>query len=697
MSWSKGESAHGDPSRGAVQAPDLAPGTVLGKYRIVRSLGSGGMAAVYEAIHTGIGKPVAIKTLRAVATDANAEARFLREAAAASRLDHPHVVDVTDFGTERGLSFLVMELLRGEDFGAVIAREPGALAPAFVADIMLAVCAGVFAAHESGVIHRDLKPQNIFLARTPLGELVPKVLDFGISKRLDEDAGSALTGTGALVGTTQYMSPEQVSGKSLDVRSDQYALGVILYEALTGRRPHEGNTAYMIMHSIGEGNFVLPRKLRPDVPGALEAVLVRAMSRKPQDRFESVHELGRALLAHASSKRRVIWSDYYERDRPPVSPAAPPSYPDPPRPPVQEGTVAIDAFRARRGNPTETRSFNLPRPPAATRMASALDAPPPRPDGQAMPSSERSESSGGASVERPAPSARSGGLRRAVVIAGLIALGAGGYAAWVDPDIAHRVPGHVKASIKRVLPRAEELRQSLETAGPTPESRSRPMPTETRVTLPSETPVLLDEKPIPMQGGLTPPSLEEIEAQQKIIAASVTPDAAPLAAESPGENAAPARNAAVDRGRLSAPMCGRGSSLLTLAGDATMRAMRLLRKQTKAAGIVTRVAAEIEEIGAATRADPHSQSGRRPDPGMNGSQRQGWQLGGRPGHGVGRRVDSRTRRGDCSSAVDRHVAPRLPQTLRPVPVAEGARARPARPGISRSCRRPALHRQDAVG
>ena len=173
---------------------------MLGKYRIVRPLGSGGMAAVYEALHTGIGKPVAIKTLRAVATDARAEARFLREAAAASRLDHPHVVDVTDFGTENGLSYLVMELLRGEDMGAVVARDPGTLDPTFVVDVMLAVCAGVFAAHESGVIHRDLKPQNIFLARTPLGELVPKVLDFGISKRIDEDVGSGLTNSGARAG-----------------------------------------------------------------------------------------------------------------------------------------------------------------------------------------------------------------------------------------------------------------------------------------------------------------------------------------------------------------------------------------------------------------------------------------------------------------------------------------------------------------
>jgi eukaryotic-like serine/threonine-protein kinase len=231
---------------------DLPAGTVLGKYRIVKRLAGGGMGAVYEAIHTGIAKPVALKTMSpTVATDPRSTTRFLREAAAASRLDHPHVVDVTDFGNDEGISYLVMELLRGEDLAAVISREKRGLEPAFIADIMLAVCAGVFAAHESGVVHRDLKPQNIFLAKTPLGEVVPKVLDFGISKRIDDDVKGGLTHSGAVMGTTHYLSPEQVSGKPLDVRSDQYSLGVILYEAVVGKKPHDGQSVYAIVQSIG--------------------------------------------------------------------------------------------------------------------------------------------------------------------------------------------------------------------------------------------------------------------------------------------------------------------------------------------------------------------------------------------------------------------------------------------------------------
>jgi serine/threonine protein kinase len=535
MSRSKGESAQSDSGKesaagalaqAAPRGSALPPGTMLGKYRIVKPLGVGGMAAVYEALHTGIGKPVAIKTLRAVATEARAEARFLREAAAASRLDHPHVVDVTDFGTEQGLSYLVMELLRGEDLGALISREPGTLDPTLVVDVMLAVCAGVFAAHESGVIHRDLKPQNIFLARTPLGELVPKVLDFGISKRLDEDVSSALTGSGALMGTTHYLSPEQVAGKPLDVRSDQYALGVILYEALTGKRPHEGNTSYAVMHSIGEGKFALPRKLRPDIPMALEAVVVRAMSSRPQDRFESVHGLGRALLPLASSKRRVIWSDYYERDRPPVSLSAPPSYPDPPKPPVgnhDKGTVALNAIRPSQAEATRTRSVPVMRPPAATRVVQAQPEPAPSAESRRAGEGDSPESVVPAS-RRPSP-ARTSGLRKAVVIAGLIALGAGGYAAWVDPDIADRIPKDVKASIKRHMPT-----DSLRDLGKPAAEQPRPaIPTETRGRLPTTTRKILPDETTPLRGGLLPPSAEEIEAA-KSLAEAGKPDAAPAGA-----------------------------------------------------------------------------------------------------------------------------------------------------------------------
>jgi eukaryotic-like serine/threonine-protein kinase len=296
--------------------PELPPGAILGKYSIVRRLGGGGMGAVYEAMHIEIQKPVALKVLsNRLSLDPRAQTRFLREAAAASRLDHPHVVNVTDYGSENGLPFLVMELLRGEDLAGHIERNRGALPVETTANIMLAVCAGVYAAHEAGIVHRDLKPQNIFLARTPLAGMEAKVLDFGISKVDDDRARAALTNTGMVLGTTHYLSPEQVMGREVDARSDQYALGVVLYECLTGRRPHEAETIYLIMRSIGEGTFEPPTAWRPDLPRELDAVVMRAMHRDPSKRFESVHALGRALLPFSSIRERIVWAEYYERER----------------------------------------------------------------------------------------------------------------------------------------------------------------------------------------------------------------------------------------------------------------------------------------------------------------------------------------------------------------------------------------------
>jgi eukaryotic-like serine/threonine-protein kinase len=297
-----------------VPAPlDFQRGNVLGKYRLGERLGAGGMGTVFEAVHIEIGKAVALKILsRELAADTRSRARFLREALAASRLMHPHVVNVTDVGEEGEIPFLVMELLRGEDLAAFIARHPGGLFIEDAIDIMLPVAAGVFAAHEAGVIHRDLKPRNIFLARTKTKDIEPKVLDFGISK-VDGSAGSVLTASGALLGTVPYLAPEHIKGAPTDARSDQYTLGVVLAEALTGRHPHDGPSAYAHMQNIAEGRFYAPTELRPDLPEELEEQILRAMATDPGDRFSSVYEFGRALLPFASPKARVIWAEYFGR------------------------------------------------------------------------------------------------------------------------------------------------------------------------------------------------------------------------------------------------------------------------------------------------------------------------------------------------------------------------------------------------
>ena len=289
--------------------PALEPGSKFGRYVITRVLGSGGMGAVYEAIHSDLKKRVALKVLHPeFAHQESVQARFLREGELASRIRHPHVVDVTDFGIQDDLPFLVMEFLEGESLRALLSRK-GTLAPQRIADIMLPVCAGVGAAHDAGVVHRDLKPDNIFLEKTKHGEIVPKVVDFGISKVTEQGQLSNLTSTGAMVGTPAYMSPEQMrTSKMIDGRTDQYALGVILYECATGAKPFDGETLFDVMSKVVAGEYTKPRTRLGTIPETFEALIVHAMKAAADERFESVRTLGRALLPFSSERTRLLWS-----------------------------------------------------------------------------------------------------------------------------------------------------------------------------------------------------------------------------------------------------------------------------------------------------------------------------------------------------------------------------------------------------
>ncbi|HVR64974.1 MAG TPA: serine/threonine-protein kinase, partial [Polyangia bacterium] len=268
---------------------------------------------VYEALHRDLKKRVAIKMLLpTLAANPDAKTRFLREGEAASRIRHPHVVDVTDVGSEGTIIYLVMEFLEGEDLGKVIARK-GALPIGDAADIMLPVAAAIATAHEQGVIHRDLKPENIFLARGGgMGGVSPKVLDFGISKVSGDLRTMALTGTGATFGTTFYLPPEQLRGaKQADARSDQYALGTILYECVTGQRAFEGENLYAVLKDIAESRYRPAVTLRPDLPPELNAIINRAMNLEPAARFPSVRALGASLLAYASAPPRMMWTPFF--------------------------------------------------------------------------------------------------------------------------------------------------------------------------------------------------------------------------------------------------------------------------------------------------------------------------------------------------------------------------------------------------
>jgi len=293
-------------------ADTLQPGTMLGRYEIKRLLGQGGMGRVYEGEHRDLKKRVAIKTLLpALAASGDARERFLREGEAASRIRHPHVVDVTDVGSEGSVIYLVMEYLEGEDLARLIARQRF-LSPLETAEIMLPVAAAIATAHQQGVIHRDLKPENIFLARGGYGAVQPKVLDFGISKVLGGSGGRQLTGTAATIGTMNYLPPESLNAaREADARSDQYALGTILYECVTGQRAFEEENFYLVLKKIAEGVFVPPSALRLELPRRLESVILRAMSLEPGSRFPSVRHLGAAMLEFASEGMRGYWSPFF--------------------------------------------------------------------------------------------------------------------------------------------------------------------------------------------------------------------------------------------------------------------------------------------------------------------------------------------------------------------------------------------------
>jgi eukaryotic-like serine/threonine-protein kinase len=294
-----------NPSSGS-----LNPGDIVARYRVERVIGRGGMGTVYEVSHLVISaKRFAMKILSAEALEhAEAEARFMLEAKAIASISHPHVVSVVDFGRDRGISYLVMELLEGEDLSSVIKRRK--LPIEKIVDIMLAVCSGVDAAHRLGIVHRDLKPANIFLSRNEIGETIPKVLDFGISK-MGLPGQANLTQRYSLIGTPNYLSPEQAQGRPSDARCDVYALGAILYECLTGRCCHQGDSVYETLRSIVEADYPLPSALCPGLAPKLEAIVLKALARDPGERFESAFETGRELVPFASAKREEHWRGFY--------------------------------------------------------------------------------------------------------------------------------------------------------------------------------------------------------------------------------------------------------------------------------------------------------------------------------------------------------------------------------------------------
>ncbi len=299
--------SRGGPAATRPVGSDPRIGQVIGeRYRIVARLGAGGMGVVYRAEHTLMDKPFAVKLLHAELGGSEELAlRFEREAKSASRLDHPNIIRVTDFGREAdGTLFLVMELLEGPPLSEVLAearRLPLGRAVALVAQILDALAH----AHALGVVHRDLKPDNVIVSSRPGWTEQAKLLDFGIAKLVggDEgtDAGPTLTRAGTIFGTPAYMAPEQITGEPLDARADLYAVGVVLFELLTGRCPFVADD---LAGLLGKHLSEAPPRLSdaaPDLafPDALDLVLQRALAKRRDDRFVDANEFRTMLLASA--------------------------------------------------------------------------------------------------------------------------------------------------------------------------------------------------------------------------------------------------------------------------------------------------------------------------------------------------------------------------------------------------------------
>ena len=280
-----------DPS---TLAEDKLIGTTIdNRYTVEGRLGEGGMGVVYQARHVTLRKPVAIKVLRK-AQEESAWKRFIQEAQTASMINHTNVVDLTDFGMIEGHPYLVMEFLEGETLTEAITSGP--LPPLRVCRIGAQIAKGLQAVHDKGIVHRDLKPDNIFLLEREGRQDVVKIVDFGLAKL---DAGQRLTQDGTVVGTAEYISPEQVTGRDTDARSDQYALGCILYEMLTSMLPFDGPTTTDVVYKHVYKQPIPPRKVRPEanIPEALEQVIARCMAKKPADRFEKMADVEQALSA----------------------------------------------------------------------------------------------------------------------------------------------------------------------------------------------------------------------------------------------------------------------------------------------------------------------------------------------------------------------------------------------------------------
>jgi len=334
---------------------------VRGKYEILAKLGAGGMGAVYKARHLHFNEICALKVVKShLVEESEFLQRFRSEALVMRRLNHPNAVQVRDFDeTDDGRPFMVMEYIEGRSLDEVMTLE-APLEPARAARIAAQVCSALGAAHQLGIIHRDIKPSNVLLVATDEGEQA-KVLDFGIAKVKEASSTlhkASLTGTGFVVGTPEYMSPEQAMGTrgdQLDGRTDLYSLGIVLYEMLTGRLPFAGNTPVMMLVAHVQTQPPSPLTLRADLPPELARLVMRALEKNPDHRFASAEEMREELEAIAQG----------------LEPTRPPTTATGQRPVTRSAALSMTPAASRQAPRT-------PPPPPQAAPAPPKVAPPPR-------------------------------------------------------------------------------------------------------------------------------------------------------------------------------------------------------------------------------------------------------------------------------------------------------------------------------
>ncbi len=288
---------------------DLAGRLLGGRYQVAEKVGEGGMAHVYAAHDTATNHPVAVKALLpALLDDVTAMKRLRREAGLGSRLAHPNLCHIMALHEEDGLVYVVMPFLDGEPL-AIRAWRSGQLSLDETASVVRDLAAGLHCAHESGVLHRDLKPENVMIVKNPDGSERAVLLDFGLAAEQKESPGrTKLTATGMIVGTPEFMSPEQMRGRELDRRSDVYSLAFMTCELLTGELPFGGKTVRQMATARMKGEFISPRTQRPELnfPVEVDRVLGKALSVDPAERYPTALKFG-AAFSRAASGRGGNW------------------------------------------------------------------------------------------------------------------------------------------------------------------------------------------------------------------------------------------------------------------------------------------------------------------------------------------------------------------------------------------------------